>query len=133
MISTVSDACVRTVLVASMSPRLSTHYTTAFRLSFSLTVLRCKSVSSDRIRNMHEDCMLGLVRPPFGHTSVLSSWSMPPPVDRIRDLPSSSDLSFPQPVHESVSGTLLTTTGQDLSPPHSRQPPPFFTMCEATL
>ena len=59
--------------------------------------------------------MLGLVRPPFGHTSVLSSWSMPPPVDRIRDLPSSSDLSFPQPVHESVSGTLLTTTGQDLS------------------
>ena len=59
--------------------------------------------------------MLGLVRAPFGHTSVLSSWSMPPPVDRIRDLPSSSDLSFPQPVHESVSGTLATTTGQDLS------------------
>jgi hypothetical protein len=51
--------------------------------------------------------MLGLVRPPFGHTSVLSSWSMPPPVDRIRDLPSSSDLSFPQPVHESVCGTSL--------------------------
>ena len=40
--------------------------------------------------------------------------SMPPPLDRLR-LPSSSDLSFPPPVHESVSGTLLTTTVQELS------------------
>ena len=67
--------------------------------------------------------MLGLVRAPFGHPSVLSARSMPPPVDRIRDLPSSGDLSFPQPVHESVSGTSLTTTGQDLSPRSSQDPP----------
>ena len=40
--------------------------------------------------------------------------SMPPPVDRLR-LPSSSDLSFPPPVHESVSDTLFTTIGQELS------------------
>ena len=32
-----------------MFPRLSTRYTTAFRLSFALTVLRCKSVWSDHI------------------------------------------------------------------------------------
>ena len=38
MISTVSDVCVRPVLVPSMFPRLSTHYTIAFRLSFALTV-----------------------------------------------------------------------------------------------
>ena len=38
---------------------------------------------------------------------------MPPPLDRLR-LPSDSD-TFPPPVHESVSGTLLTTIGQELS------------------
>ena len=48
---------------------------------------------------------------------------MAPPLDRLRDLPSSSDLSFPQPVHESVCGTSLTTTGQDLSPRSSQDPP----------
>ena len=87
-------------------PRLSTHYTTAFRLSFALTVLRCKSVSSDQTRKLHEDCMLdwsGTLRSrgqccPRGR-------SMPPPLDRLR-LPSDSD-TFPPPVHESVSGTLL--------------------------
>ena len=50
MISTVSDVCARTVLVTSMFPLLSTHYTAAFRLSFTLTVLRRKSVWSDHIR-----------------------------------------------------------------------------------
>ena len=117
MISTVSDVCVRTVLVASMFPRLSTHYTTAFRLSFTLTVLRCKSVSSDQTRKLHEDCMLDW----SGHLEGTRlccprGRSMPPPLDRLR-LPSSSDPSFPPPVHESVSGTLLTTTGQELSGP----------------
>ena len=75
MISTVSDVCVRTVLVASMFPRLSTHYATASRLSFALTVLRCKSVWSDHIC-MHA-CGLhvcGLVRPPFGHLRCRPSW-----------------------------------------------------------
>ena len=39
---------------------------------------------------------------------------MPPPLDRLQ-LPSDSD-TFPPPAHESVSGTSLTTIGQDLSP-----------------
>ena len=47
--------------------------------------------------------------------------SMPPPLDRLR-LPSGSDPTVPPPVHESVSGTLLTTTGQDLSPRRDRNP-----------
>ena len=70
MISTVSDVCVRTVLVASMFPRLSTHFTTAFRLSFALTVLRRKSVWSvvrphTIVCIMRVDCMFGLVLPPL--------------------------------------------------------------------
>ena len=117
MISTVSDACVRTVLVASMSPvcLLTTLPSTAFRLSFTLTVLRRKTVLSDQTRKLHEDCMLDW----SGHLEGTRlccprGRSMPPPLDRLR-LPSSSDPSFPSPVHESVSGTLLTTTGQELS------------------
>ena len=81
-----------------------------------------KTVLSDQTRKLHEDCMLdwsGTLRPrgqccPRGR-------SMPPPLDRLR-LPSGSDPTFPPPVHESVSGTLLTTTGQDLSPRSDRNP-----------
>ena len=43
---------------------------------------------------------------------------MPPPLDRLQ-LPSDSD-TFPPPAHESVSGTSLTTIGQDLSPRRAR-------------
>ena len=115
MISTVSDACVRALcLWLPHVPRLSTHYTTAFRLSFTLTVLRRKTVLSDQTRKLHEDCMLdwsGTLRSrgqccPRGR-------SMPPPLERLR-LPSDID-TFPPPVHESVSGTSLTTIGQELS------------------